>query len=250
MTNKYIKKSEGFTLVELSIVIIIIGFLIAGIAAGQSLIKQGQLSAITRDLSSYKSAALLFKSKYDYFPGDLPNASSYLPSVPAEGNGDGNGRIDSNFSNGTPLEDTYSWNHMSLAGLITGNFIGGLQGPRMEIGVNAPTSPIGTNTGYFLHSSAPYVAEYLVYIELGSPDPANGFLDNAVMTSQDAFHIDSKIDDGKPSTGLLKAGSGWALDNTGVCVDTGINQASNTVNYVFSDNTVSCRLFYLVDTDN
>lgn len=44
---KFAKSARlGFTLVELSIVIIIIGFLIAGVSAGSSLIKQAETNAV------------------------------------------------------------------------------------------------------------------------------------------------------------------------------------------------------------
>jgi prepilin-type N-terminal cleavage/methylation domain-containing protein len=44
LVNKETKaKSRGFTLVELSIVLLIIGLIIGGITAGSSLIKQAQI---------------------------------------------------------------------------------------------------------------------------------------------------------------------------------------------------------------
>ena len=50
----YNKKHLGFTLVELSIVIIIIGFLIAGISGGKSLIEQAKLNSVISELQKYQ----------------------------------------------------------------------------------------------------------------------------------------------------------------------------------------------------
>jgi len=44
--------TSGFTLVELSIVIVIIGFLVAGIAAGSNMVKQAQLRSVITDMQS------------------------------------------------------------------------------------------------------------------------------------------------------------------------------------------------------
>ena len=71
MSNTKFSFKQGFTLVELSIVIIIIGFLIAGISAGTSLIRQAGLSSVITDLTNYKMAVNMFKDKYGGLPGDL-----------------------------------------------------------------------------------------------------------------------------------------------------------------------------------
>jgi len=52
MFEKQKANKAGFILVELSIVIIIIGFLVAGIAAGSNILKQAQLRSVIADIES------------------------------------------------------------------------------------------------------------------------------------------------------------------------------------------------------
>ena len=76
MTKNLIKKSiykQGFTLVELSIVIIIIGFLIAGVSAGISLIKTTQLNSGITDYQQFQLAYTSFVDRYKAVSGDMIN---------------------------------------------------------------------------------------------------------------------------------------------------------------------------------
>jgi len=72
---------KGFTLVELSIVLVIIGLIIGGILVGQSLIESAKINRMTSDIRQYEIAVTLFYKKYKNFPGDSP---SFIPP----GNGD------------------------------------------------------------------------------------------------------------------------------------------------------------------
>lgn len=88
-------RNSGFTLLELSIVIVIIGLIVAGISAGQSLVRQAQLRQFTSNINQYKVAINSFTLQYDALPGDMDNTTSYWPTAStADGNGDGNVNFD------------------------------------------------------------------------------------------------------------------------------------------------------------
>lgn len=64
------KRNSGFSLIELSIVLIIIGLLVAGITGGASLIKSAELRAIMSEVSNYRVAVNTHLSLRDSLPGD------------------------------------------------------------------------------------------------------------------------------------------------------------------------------------
>jgi len=85
----------GFTLLELSIVLVIIGLIIGAILVGKDLIKAAELRAFVSQIEKYNTAFATFKLKYDCVAGDCANTTDYFPSLI---NGDGNGLIDSSSS--------------------------------------------------------------------------------------------------------------------------------------------------------
>ena len=63
----------AFSLIELSIVLIIIGLLVAGITGGASLIESAKMRNFINEVNSWKQALYTFKVKYGRLPGDLNN---------------------------------------------------------------------------------------------------------------------------------------------------------------------------------
>ena len=63
----------AFSLIELSIVLIIIGLLVSGIIGGQSLIESAKVRNFINEVNSWKQALYTFKVKYGRLPGDLNN---------------------------------------------------------------------------------------------------------------------------------------------------------------------------------
>lgn len=66
------RQRSGFTLVELSIVLVVIGLLIGGILVGQSLIDSAKLNSTVRQIGQFDAGVMAFKAKYNYLPGDAP----------------------------------------------------------------------------------------------------------------------------------------------------------------------------------
>lgn len=94
MKKTFSSKKSAFSLIELSIVLIIIGLLIAGITGGASLIKSAELRAAASEARGYQVAVNGFFSLYNQMPGDLskPISGSTIYAGPATGQGE-NGKI-------------------------------------------------------------------------------------------------------------------------------------------------------------
>jgi len=221
---------SGFTLVELSIVIVIIGFLVAGIAAGSNMVKQAQLRSVITDIQSYQTAYNGFIGRYNKAPGDLDVASSYWPATDGSQcvenataatncDGDGDGVIETGTTVGGH-EVAKVWKHMQLAGFINSGISTIPNGVAdLTPGTNAPTSKF-SGLGYFITGS--------LQLSSGADDCSIGFGNNSknhlyfgkapgardnvnltggAFTPEDAFNLDTKMDDGIVSSASFTGAS-------------------------------------------
>src|ERR1035441_2116364 len=146
---------RGFTLLELSIVLVIIGFLVGGVVAGVELIQAARLNKVMTDMRKVLTAGNTVQNKYDGLPGDISNATYYWGAAGTPTNtwggcysivgtgtqtcdGNGDGQI---WYGGGPYAEPYRfWQHLSLAGLIEGSY-NGVDGSDGSNGYSTP----GTN---------------------------------------------------------------------------------------------------------
>lgn len=89
-------KQRGFTILEISIVLIIAGLLLAGIVGGQSMIRSAQAKDCAAIIDDLRTATTYFKQRYGYLPGDWIYVANEIPNVTAGGTGGttGNGLIE------------------------------------------------------------------------------------------------------------------------------------------------------------
>ena len=72
------RRNQGFTLVEIAIVLVIVGLLIGGVLQGQALISSAKSNSIIKKMQSLQTAYYSFQDRYGAVPGDLANASTII----------------------------------------------------------------------------------------------------------------------------------------------------------------------------
>lgn len=137
---------EGFTLIELSIVLVIIGLIVGGVTVGLDLIEAAKERQLGSQMEEYKLAVNTFRLKYDCLPGDCKNATTFFGSAGGTGsvtdtncttpastnkgstgtcNGTNNRKISlsANIGDGAEgYERFLFWQHLALAGMIEGQY--------------------------------------------------------------------------------------------------------------------------------
>ncbi len=92
MSNCQLKSSgaqKGFTLIEMSIVLVIIGLIIGGILKGQEIIDASRQKNFISQVDALRSAVNTFADKYNGIPGDYDRAIARINAQTANGTGDG-----------------------------------------------------------------------------------------------------------------------------------------------------------------
>ncbi|ABE48507.1 prepilin-type N-terminal cleavage/methylation domain-containing protein [Methylobacillus flagellatus] len=117
------KKTSGFTLIELAIVLVIIGLLLGGVLKGQELINSAKAKNIANDFKNTQILLYGYQDKYRALPGDDAAVAMHITNgTPAAAANRGNGRIDGHWNSVTPTDESYLfWQHVRLAGLATGS---------------------------------------------------------------------------------------------------------------------------------
>lgn len=101
---------KGFTLVELSIVLVIIGLLIGGVLKGKAMIDSTKVKRVKTDVDGIVAAVYAYQDRFGALPGDNPT-----PVTAGCAAGNGNGLID------TAAERICAWRDLISAGFVAGN---------------------------------------------------------------------------------------------------------------------------------
>src|ERR1700752_4664261 len=98
------KKNQGFTLIEIAIVLVIIGLLLGGILKGQELITSARVRNVISQQDGTKAAFFGFQDRFRALPGDYAQAATTIACTPACSNGNGNGQVTANGTAGATID--------------------------------------------------------------------------------------------------------------------------------------------------
>ena len=223
--NKKIQEG-GFTLIELSIVLVIIGLIVGGILVGQDLIKAAEIRATVAQVEKYNSAVNTFRTKYNALPGDITSTQAgafglYSETTLAGGAGhqDGNGLIECGASGAvtTPIgECLMFWRHLTDANLIDGSLGTSSADSLIDVTTGKVTATVNTPSKSFPQTKTTPTNSFLVYsvsginyyqtvaVATATTGPAYTY-NNVGLTPIQAYNMDIKLDDGLPGTGIVQA---------------------------------------------
>jgi prepilin-type N-terminal cleavage/methylation domain-containing protein len=209
------KNRNGFTLVEIAIVMIIIGLLIGGTFGGMKLLESSKISRTVRDLNSIDSGVLTFKDTYGRLPGDIVSPSTRLrgcASPPCSRGGDGNRTIGilgtkmANEALTVSSEKFTMWSQLVAAGLIDGP----KNEDNMDFGAGQKSSPIGGGyrlNGYLteLVGNNRTTSRHSIYVTKipSAITSASNLSQHQFIPCSTLRAIDMKMDNGMPRSGIV-----------------------------------------------
>lgn len=265
------RPQSAFSLVELSIVLVILGLLTGGILAGQSLIRAAELRAVASEYTRWVTATQTFRDKYFMIPGDLSNATSFWGAAGGIGtgldapcrtamqvhghtgtcNGDGDGTLASQ-SSGILNDASMYWDHLVHAGFVEGNYAYMSPWPAPQvIGVHTPVSKI-TASGWFpCHTARGNFGRGANNMLILSKPPwssaACGSGLSTGLSGPEAWNIDTKIDDGQAGHGRFTATNSYDAQIGCITSAGGFSAEALPAAYVLNSNTQpACHLYVLL----
>lgn len=188
---------RGFTLLEIVIVLLIVGFLLAGVLKGQEMITSAKVKRVAGQLEEIRAAYLGFEDRYRALPGDYADANSTLSCVGTclFGNGDSRIRANETPTNGSQVhEDLLVWTHLSSSGFLKGDY-------RMTDGEAQPTDVNSPKNPYQIYMQIVFDGRY------GMNDggrPRHNLKTGGQIPVNVLMELDRKVDDGKPYKGAFQ----------------------------------------------
>jgi prepilin-type N-terminal cleavage/methylation domain-containing protein len=183
-------KQQGFTLVEIAIVLVIIGLLLGGILKGQEMITQAKIKNVIADMSGVSAAMYGYQDRYRALPGDDAKADRWGLVPPATA---GNGVIEGKYSDAVDKESMLFWDHLRRAGFVSGT---GAVNP-----FNAVSGKMGVQTG-----DGSGAAPAGVLGEAADTKLFGGLIMcSANLPDKIAISVDAQMDDGDGKKGSVRA---------------------------------------------
>ena len=192
-TNK-----KGFSLIELSIVLIIIGLLVAGITGGASLIKSAELRAVMTDIRNYQTAVNAYYTSRGELPGTSGSSEmNFANSCLAWAQMVNEGIVDANLGSFTTISGTkqYTCSPSTITSVTAENSVGSkMKGGYYALGYN---SDMLANVIFLVGSGQTAAGMTSATAGVASA------LSSTVISRKDAKFLDDKMDNGISDSGKI-----------------------------------------------
>lgn len=212
-------KQKAFSLVELSIALIIIGLLVAGVSGGSKLIDNARIRGVIQELQIIQEANSTFQLTYSKLAGDMDNAYDFFSALGCGGgtsdtcNGNNNKKILSDGSEmgsgGRYREEHNFWEHLHYSGILT-NITPVGNGSTVYISNNIKGLTISAkhiNVSYFSSENRFQIGGQRDDVLATTPYTT---YDNTgkILSPRQSYSIDKKLDDGIADDGIFISHNG------------------------------------------
>jgi prepilin-type N-terminal cleavage/methylation domain-containing protein len=214
-------RRAGFTLIEMSIVLVIVGLIAGGVFAGKELIQAAKIRATISQIEMYNVALNTFQAKYTGLPGDLEARKAamfgFVSRLGAAGMGDGDGwygHRPPNVGSHAVLstEALLFWSDLDRAGLIedkiaTASATFSIFMPGVSIETTLPRSKLGQSNFFTVYSDS-YLEGTFYFMGPISFTGGSGDMYSTTtygITPAQALSLDAKMDDGQPALGAVQS---------------------------------------------
>jgi prepilin-type N-terminal cleavage/methylation domain-containing protein len=192
------KNSSGFSLIEISVALIIISLLLGGILKGQQLINIAKEKQLESDFINLPRMIYSYQDKFKALPGDdIKAVSRFSGTGHSVQNGDGENMITGDWFEFNPTKDSsIIWQHLRLAGLMDG-----------ETNMSSPNYFPKNSLGKAIEiQSAPSIASESPILD-GHGNALKGtyIICSRGISGELVMSLDIHLDDGNPSSGSVLA---------------------------------------------
>jgi prepilin-type N-terminal cleavage/methylation domain-containing protein len=210
---------SAFTLIELSIVLVIIGLIIGGILVGKDMIHTAELRRVVSQVQSYNTAENTFRLKYNAMPGDMLASDAAALGFVTRAGGAGHGNNDQMLQDadgGTGSQEACGETVLFWNDLATANQIPDLTTASADAAaVNClpvsgaalsgwiPQARLRNNLYIIINDVLGYHYYKIAAVLQISMSGLVSTVANASLAPDEALYIDTKLDDGVPNTGTV-----------------------------------------------
>ena len=253
-------QQSAFSLVELSIVLVILGLLVGGVLSGQALIRAAELRAVSTEYSRWATATQTFRDKYMALPGDMGNATEFWGLAGGTGrdaacnnavtsatntcNGDGDGLLRSIGA----AESSLFWQHLANAGLIEWRLT--KASTCCEVNQSLPPSRLSQGSWFVGGYTAPVAGSPNAFDGTYAPNAfsfshrPNNTSVQGVLTPEEAWNVDIKLDDGVIYSGKFVANWSAVYSRSGASCSTAASSMDFSANYNFVNKSKDCIFWF------